>query len=61
MEKNTSTYYCPECEHNFEQGEWDYNYDTANLDFECPCCGWYGTYYDVIDEDDESNMEEFEK
>lgn len=53
MKTDTSTYYCPECGHNFEQGEWDYNYDTANLDFECPCCGWYGTHNDVINEDDE--------
>lgn len=35
-------YICPECGHKFVQGEWNYNEDTAMLDFECPECGWYG-------------------
>ena len=52
--KNNSPYYCPECGHEFEQGEWNYNYDTANLDFECPMCGWYGTENEVeVDENEE--------
>ena len=43
-------YYCPECGHEFVQGEWNYNYDTAKLDFECPECGWSGTENEVDDE-----------
>lgn len=49
MENN---YYCPECGHKFEQGEWNYNYDYAVLDFECPCCGWSGTEYGVKTEEE---------
>ena len=33
---------CPECGHEFAQGEYNYNYDTGMLDFECPDCGWEG-------------------
>ena len=33
---------CPHCGHVFVQGEWNFNYDTALLDFECPECGWEG-------------------
>ena len=36
-------YFCPECGHEFVQGEYNYNYDTALLDFECPFCDWSGT------------------
>ena len=36
-------YICPKCGHEFEQGEWNYNYDHANLEFECPECDWTGT------------------
>ena len=36
-------YICPKCGHVFEQGEWNYNYDTGHLDFECPECDWSGT------------------
>ena len=43
-------YYCPECGHEFVQGESNYNYDTAKLDFECPECGWCGTDEEVDDE-----------
>lgn len=49
MEK--SRYYCPECGFGLVQGDWDYNYETAQLDFECPCCGWTGTENDVIDDE----------
>ena len=44
-------YYCPECGFGLVQGDWDYNYETAHLDFECPCCGWTGTENDVIDDE----------
>lgn len=43
-------YICPDCGHEFEQGESNYNYDTGYLDFECPECGWYGNDNDVISE-----------
>lgn len=42
MKVSNLIYICPECEHVFIQGEWDYNYDTALLDFQCPECGWEG-------------------
>lgn len=38
-----TNYICPDCGHEFIQGEFDYNYDYATLDFECPDCGWTGT------------------
>lgn len=39
------TYYCPECGHEFVQGE---SHDGIyELGFECPECGWYGTSYDL--------------
>lgn len=47
-----ATYICPECGHKFEQGEWNYNYDFANLEFECPDCGWTGTDSTVKTDDD---------
>lgn len=43
---------CPKCGHVFEQGEYNYNYDTALLDFSCPECDWEGTEKQVIDADD---------
>ena len=43
---------CPKCGHVFEQGECNYNYDTALLDFSCPECDWEGTEKQVIDADD---------
>lgn len=39
-------YFCPNCGHAFEQGEWEYNYNTGELDFVCPDCNFSGT--DVI-------------
>ena len=42
---------CPKCGHVFEQGEWNYNYDTALLDFSCPECDFEGTEKQVIDTD----------
>lgn len=35
-------FFCPKCNHEFVQGESNYNYVTALLDFECPECGWTG-------------------
>lgn len=45
--------YCPECGHEFKQGESDYNYETADTVYTCPECGWQGTAPD--DEDDEED------
>lgn len=49
-------YICPVCEHEFEQGEFDYDYDFNVLNFECPFCGWVGT-----DENVETNEEDEEE
>ena len=46
-------YVCPNCGHVFEEGEYNYNYDTALLDFVCPDCDWEGNETEV-----ESNEEE---
>ena len=52
--ENTYIYICPKCGHEFEQGEYNYNYDFGNLEFECPECDWKGTEDMVdIDEDEE--------
>ena len=45
-------YFCPICGEPFEQGDWNYNYDTALLDFECCICGWGGTEKEVDVEND---------
>jgi predicted RNA-binding Zn-ribbon protein involved in translation (DUF1610 family) len=45
MEK--TIYICPECGHEFEQGEYNYNYYTGLLDFECPECDWEGTEKEI--------------
>lgn len=45
--KNKHIYICPQCGEQLVQGNWDYNYDTAKLDFECPFCDWQGTDDDV--------------
>lgn len=44
--------YCPECGHEFVQGESNYNYETANTDYVCPECGWEGNHNEVIDGDE---------
>lgn len=36
-------YFCKHCLAELPQGTTDYNYDTANLDYECPECGACGT------------------
>lgn len=41
-EEDEETYICPKCGHVFKQGEYDYNYDTAHLDFVCSECDWEG-------------------
>lgn len=41
-EEDEETYICPKCGHVFKQGEYNYNYDTAHLEFECPECDWEG-------------------
>lgn len=40
-------YICPDCGMEFTQGDWNYNYETAQLDFECPVCEWQGTENEV--------------
>lgn len=55
-----SNYICPQCGHEFEQGEYNYNYDWGTLDFTCPCCGWYGTDGEINDDDeDEDDVSSF--
>lgn len=41
-EEDSDAYICPNCGHVFKQGEWDFNYDSALLDFVCPECDWEG-------------------
>ena len=41
-DEDEETYICPKCGHVFKQGEYNYNYDTAHLEFECPECDWEG-------------------
>jgi hypothetical protein len=48
--------YCPHCGHAFEQGEMDYNYDTAHTDYVCPECDWEGNETEV-EEDEPSEMQ----
>ena len=40
-------YICPDCGMEFTQGDWNYNYETAQLDFECPVCERQGTENEV--------------
>jgi hypothetical protein len=47
VKDNAPKYYCPICGEQFEQGDWNYNYDTALLDFECSICGWGGNENEV--------------
>ena len=53
--------YCPECGHEFKQGESEFNYETGNTDYACPKCKWEGTDpldYDKIKEDLEERLGE---
>lgn len=52
-DEDEGTYICPECGHVFRKGEWNYNYDTAHLDFECPECNWQGNEEGVNLKDEE--------
>lgn len=52
-ETDEPTYVCPDCGHVFKQGEYDYNYDTALLDFVCPECGWEGNENYIEHEEEE--------
>lgn len=45
-------YYCPECGHEFVQGEGKFNYDTALIDFECAECGWSGNEYQAKNDEE---------
>lgn len=49
---DTPHYICPICGEPFEQGDWNYNYDTGKLDFECSWCEWSGTETDVEIQED---------
>lgn len=54
-EEDEDTYICPKCGHVFKQGEYDYNYDTAHLDFVCPECDWQGNEQEVKWGDEEED------
>lgn len=41
--------YCPECGHEFEQGEYGYCYEDGNTYYTCPDCGWEGNHLQVLD------------
>ena len=45
-------YICPNCGHEFEQGEYGYDYDYGALEFDCPDCGWWGTDSEVKTDDE---------
>lgn len=47
--------YCPECGHEFKQGESDFNYDTADTVCTCPECGWEGAA--PLDDEEEEGEE----
>lgn len=49
-------YICPECGHEFVQGQWDYSYDWNVLEFECPDCGWTGNDTGAYDDNNEENQ-----
>ena len=49
-----SGYVCPNCGHEFVQGESNYNYDFGVLEFDCPECGWNGTDKMLDNDEDES-------
>lgn len=46
-------YYCPECGEELQQGEYSYDYDTANLRVECcPYCGCEGKVVNMGDDEE---------
>lgn len=46
-DEEEGAFICPKCGHVFKQGEYEYNYDTAKLDFVCPECDWEGNEHGV--------------
>lgn len=54
-DEEEGAFICPKCGHVFKQGEYEYNYDTAKLDFVCPECDWEGNEHGVkwVGEEDE--------
>ena len=54
-DEEEGAFICPKCGHVFKQGEYEYNYDTAKLDFVCPECDWQGNEHGVkwVGEEDE--------
>ena len=50
---NTIKYVCPKCGHEFEQGEWYFDYDGGMLYFECADCDWEGTEKMVLTENED--------
>lgn len=48
--------YCPECGHEFKQGESDYIYETGDTVCTCPECGWEGAA-PLDDEENETPQE----
>lgn len=45
--KEEVVYICPSCGMEFSQGDYNYDYDSGLLDFECDTCGWCGTDKEV--------------
>lgn len=46
-DEEEGAFICPKCGHVFKQGEYEYNYDTAKLNFVCPECDWEGNEHGV--------------
>lgn len=40
--------YCPNCGHEFVQGESNFNYETGNTDYHCTHCEWEGTQFNIM-------------
>lgn len=47
---NTEKTYCPKCGHKFNQGEYEYDYDSGMLNYDCPDCDWSGNENAVIND-----------
>jgi len=47
---DTNATFCPKCGHKFNQGEYEYDYDSGRISYACPECEWDG--FNAID----SNM-----
>lgn len=57
-DEEEGAFICPKCGHVFKQGEYEYNYDTAKLDFVCPECDWQGNEHGVKWVDEEGKEED---